>query len=187
AQFDIDGAEGINFNPYMGEGCMQSLVDEKNPGRAIVGLCYTSNPSARQVQDVKLESEELYWEFMAQNILNWAEELGITDDAGLVMAAAHEKPKGSGKIYSHHLSRVREIVGDKLWFLIPGIGIPGIGTQGSFIEETVKTAYSGPGTIAINSSSGIIFASSGDDYAEAAGKEAQKLSSQIIGSVRSTK
>lgn len=175
AHFDIDCAEGMNFSPYMGKDCMEHLVDENHPGRTIVGLCYTSNSSARQVQDLKLESGEYYWEFMAQNILNWAEELRITDNAGLVMAAAHEKPKGSGEIYSYHLSRVREIVGDKLWFLIPGIG-----TQGGFVEETVKMAYQGPGSIAINSSSGIIFASTESDYAEAAAKKAEDLQNQII-------
>jgi orotidine-5'-phosphate decarboxylase len=164
----------MNFSPYMGKDCMASLVDESNPGRAIVGLCYTSNPAAREVQDVKLEDGMLYWEFMAKTILSWAEDLGISEDAGLVMAAAFENPKGSGRIYSKHLSRVREIVGEKLWFLIPGIG-----TQGGFVEETVKASFYGEGSIAINSSSGIIFASSGEDYAEKSAYEAKKLRDQI--------
>jgi len=85
--------------------------------------------------------------------LQWAKELGIVADAGLVMASAYENPKGSGNIYSEHLVRCRQLVGDKLWFLIPGIG-----TQGGFVEETVRASYKGPGSIAINSSSGIIFA-----------------------------
>ncbi len=174
AQFDLDGVDGMNFSPYMGKDCMQSLVDPKNPGRAIVGLCYTSNSSAREVQDVRLESGDLYWEFIAKTTLKWAEELGVAEDAGLVMAAAHEYPKSSGDIFSFHLKRVRELVGDKLWFLIPGIG-----TQGGFIEQTVHASLSGPGSIAINSSSGIIFASSGEDYAEAAAVKAQELNNQI--------
>ena len=88
------------------------------------------------------------------------------------MAAAYQI---GGIIYSYHLSYVREeIVGDKLWFLIPGVG-----TQGGFIEETVKAAYVGAGSIAINSSSGIIFASSGEDFAQAAAKKAKALRDQI--------
>jgi orotidine-5'-phosphate decarboxylase len=66
------------------------------------------------------------------------------------------------------------MVGDKLWFLIPGIG-----TQGGFIAETVKAAYAGPESIAINSSSEIIFASSGEDYAEAAAQKAKELRDKI--------
>jgi orotidine-5'-phosphate decarboxylase len=150
-------------------------VDKDHPEKAIVGLCYTSNSSARQVQNVRLESGEFYWEFMAQKILTWAEELGIVENAGLVMAAAHEKPEDPGAIHSYHLSRAREIVGEKLWFLIPGVG-----TQGGFVEETIKASYYGPGTIAINSSSGIIFASAGYDYVEFAAGKAEELRDQII-------
>lgn len=175
AHFEIDGIDGMNFSPYMGKDCMEWLVDENNLGRAIVGLCYTSNPSAREVQDVVLSDGRVYWEFMAATILKWAEELEIIENAGLVMAAAYENPKGSGNIFSRHLSRCREIVGNKLWFLIPGIG-----TQGGYIEETVKTSYAGPGSIAINSSSGITFAvTTGPDFAEGAAREAKKLRDQI--------
>ncbi|MCG2698495.1 orotidine-5'-phosphate decarboxylase [Candidatus Parcubacteria bacterium] len=174
AHFEIDGVDGINFSPYMGSDCMEYLVDKGNNGRAIVGLCYTSNLAAREVQDIKLADGRHYWEFIADRTLNWAQKFEIVENAGLVMAAAHEYPKGSGKIFSFHLSRGREIVGDKLWYLIPGVG-----AQKGFVEETVKTAYVGPGSIAINSSSGIIFASQGDDFAEAAAYEAKKLRDQI--------
>jgi len=174
AHFEIDGVDGMNFSPYMGKDCMEQLVDKDHLGRAIVGLCYTSNSSARKTQDVKLSDGRFYWEFMAEITLRWAEELGIAENAGLVMAAAYESPKDSGNIFSKHLSRCREIIGDKLWFLIPGIGI-----QGGFIAETIKVSYLGPGTIAINSSSAITFASLGEDFAEAAGGAAKKLRDQI--------
>lgn len=174
AAFGVYKADGMNFSPYMGRDCMAALVGPESVGKALVGLCYTSNPAARQVQDVKLSDGRCYWEFIAEITLQWAKELGVVEDAGLVMAAAFEHPKGSGKIFSEHLSRARKIVGDKLWFLIPGIG-----TQGGFIEETVRAAYTGPGSIAINSSSGIIFASSGEDYAKAAAEKAEELRDQI--------
>lgn len=171
AHFEIDGADGINFSPYMGSTCMSSLYDSRYPGRAIVGLCYTSNPEAREVQDVKLADGRMYWQFMAENILRWSKEFGVNENAGLVMAAAHEK---DGKIFSFHLSHGRKIVGEHLWFLIPGIG-----TQEGFIEETVQASYVGPGSISINSSSKIIFASALVDYAVAAGGEAESLRDQI--------
>ncbi len=174
AQFELDGVDGMNFSPYMGKSCMEPLFDPNNPGRAIVGLCYTSNPEAREVQDIILDNGQPYWEFIAKKIWQWAFDIGINENAGLVMAAAYENPKGSGKIFSQHLSRCREIVGNDLWFLIPGIG-----TQGGFVKETVKSAFAGAGSIAINSSSGIIFVSDGEYFAEVAGKEAKKLRNQI--------
>ena len=169
------GADGMNFNPYMGKDCMAALVSEENMGKALVGLCYTSNPDAREIQDLIIFTDgNPLWEHIAIKTLRWAEELGVVADAGLVMAAAYENPKGSGQIYSEHLTRCRQIVGDKLWFLIPGVG-----AQGGFIAETVHTAYVGPGSIAINSSSEINFASSGEDYAEAAGEKARELRDKI--------
>lgn len=174
ACFDLLGADGMNFSPYMGKDCMAALVDKNNLGRALVGLCYTSNPDARQVQDLWNVSGGAYlWEYFAAWILQWARELDVVENAGLVMAAAH-KPMTGPSIYSWHLTRCRELVGDNLWFLIPGIG-----TQGGFIEQTVKTAYMGPGSIAINSSSDIIFASSGTDFEEAAAKKAKELRDAI--------
>ncbi len=174
----LDMVDGMNFSPYMGKDCMQFLVNkEKYPGRALVGLCYTSNKSAREVQDIMVihgDTKRPYWEFMGICIHNWASELGVIKDAGLVMAAAHKDPKDPEKIFSYHLSRVREIISDRLWYLVPGIG-----TQGGFVEETIRTAFVGPGSIAINSSSGITFASAGEDYAKAAAREAEKLRDQI--------
>lgn len=174
AHFEIDGVDGMNFSPYMGKDCMEYLFDKSNPGRAIVGLCYTSNPSARETQDVVLNDGRFYWEFIAETIQKWAFDIGINENAGLVMAAAYENPKGSGEIFSQHLSRCRKIVENNLWFLIPGIG-----TQGGFVEETVKSAFTGSGSIAINSSSAIIFASDGEDFARAAAKKAKELRDQI--------
>jgi len=158
--FELDDADGVNFSPYMGKDCMAGLVDPNNLGRALVGLAYTSNPASREVQDVLLADDRPYWQFMAACIAIWAEELGVLENAGLVMAAAYEKRKDSGQIYSDHLRQARNIVGNDMWFLIPGIG-----TQGGFVRETVKAAFRGYGSIAINSSSGIIFA---DDPGRAA-------------------
>jgi len=173
AHFELDDADGITFNPYMGFDCMEALVNEKTRDRGIVGLCYTSNLSARQIQDVKLMNGRYLWEYIAEKILEWSQKLGITENTGLVMAAAYEFPKGSGEIFSWHLKRARHIVGDKLWFLIPEIE-----TQEGLVKETVEAAYAGPGSIVINSSA-IIFASSGDDFAEAAAKKAKELRDEI--------
>jgi len=174
AHLEIADFDGMNFSPYMGKDCMSGLVDKNKPGKALVGLCYTSNPAAREIQDLIVESGQRLWEVMAEKTLKWAEELGVVENAGLVMAAAYENPKGSGKIYSEYLYKCRGIVGNQLWFLIPGIG-----TQGGYIAETVKMSFTWAGSIAINSSSDIIFASKEADFAEVAAKKAEKLRDQI--------
>jgi orotidine-5'-phosphate decarboxylase len=169
AHFELDGVDGMNYNGYMGKDTLRSLVDPRWPGRALVGLGRTSNPEAWEVQDRLLTDGRLVWEAMVQDILNWSTEFGVLENAGVVMGAAHADNRigRRGMIYSEHLARARTNVGNKLWFLIPGIG-----TQGGFIEETVLAAYTGSGSIAINSSSGIIFS-------EDPAAEARKLRDQI--------
>ncbi|MFA6190165.1 MAG: orotidine-5'-phosphate decarboxylase [Candidatus Staskawiczbacteria bacterium] len=165
-------ADGITFSPYMGMDTMEALVDVDNPdSKGLVGLCYTSNPKARQVQDILMVNGRPSWEHYADCILNWAAILKVGSSAGLVMAAAYEKRKGTGDIYAKHLVRARELVGNKLWFLIPGIG-----TQGGFVGETVRAAWAGYGSMAMNSSSGIIFA---EDSAFAARTLRDQINSAI--------
>ena len=166
------GFDGMNFCPYMGRDTMSALARSDRPDKALVGLAYTSNPDAREMQNPLLHGGQPYWEYTAECIFGWAQELGVVEDAGLVMAAAHKNPTlknsdGPETVYSGHLTRAREITGDLLWYLVPGVG-----TQGGFAEETIRAGYRGPGSLAVNSSSGIIFA---DDPAE----EARKLRDQL--------
>jgi len=172
ASFEKYGADGMNFSPYMGKSCMKALYDEKNPGRALVGLCFTSNPDARETQNVLLADGDMYWQFIAKRTLQWAGELGldVLNNAGLVMAAAYADKVNPEIIHKEHLEICRKkIVGNKLWFLIPGCG-----KQGGLMAETIISSYYGPGSIAINESRSIIFASKDDDYLFAAAKAAEK-------------
>lgn len=171
ACFEKYGVDGMNFSPYMGKSCMKALYDENHPERALVGLCFTSNSDARQTQNIQLASGDFYWEYIAKCTLGWAEELGpgALNNAGLVMAAAYENKDQPGIIHSEHLLSCRKIVGNKFWFLIPGIG-----KQGGLLKETIQASFIGYGTIAINESRSVIFASKGEDFALVAGKVAEK-------------
>ena len=171
AHFLLDGVDGMNYNGYMGSDTLKALVDPKYPGRALVGLGRTSNPAAWRVQDRLLADVRIVWEAMVRDILDWSTEFGVLENAGVVMGAAHKSPYTSEPIYSRHLVKGREIVGNQLWFLIPGIG-----KQGGFVEETVKAAYAGAGSIAINSSSAI---SESDDPGTAAKKTRDEINLYI--------
>jgi len=80
-----------------------------------------------------------------------------------------------GATYPEEAKRIRELAPD-LPFLIPGIG-----AQGGDLEGSVKAAKTknNDGFI-ISSSRGILYASSDDDYAEAARREVEKLNSEIL-------
>lgn len=190
-----DSVDGMNYNPYMGNDCMKQLLRPNLMATAgIVGLGRTSNPSAWQIQDAPISIPGYYrmWEYVVHCIWKWAEEFGGLINAGVVMGAAHpaellkkcihyaeEQEEGRFVgIYSHHLKRARELAGNDLWFLIPGVG-----KQGGAVLETVRASFAGYGSIAINSSSGINFASAGRDFAEAAAKEAKRTRDEINSSL----
>ena len=57
--------------------------------------------------------------------------------------------------------------------------VPGVGAQGGSLEDVCRYGMTGDCGLIVNSSRGIIYASNGDDYAEAAGREAAKLAAQM--------
>ncbi|MFA6386814.1 MAG: orotidine-5'-phosphate decarboxylase [Candidatus Paceibacterota bacterium] len=179
AAFHRDKVGAMNFSPYMGKECMSDLFDPMYPGRGIIGLGYTSNPSGRPMQEVRLASGEMYYQFVMRNILEWSYEIGINENGGLVVGAAYDR-WGEGQPYTEHLKNCRKIVGDKLFLLVPGIGaqIKGV-DQALFVEATVRDGWAGWGSMIINSSREIIYASNGLDFAEAAAFQAEKLHLEI--------
>ncbi len=156
--FSYLDADAITVSPYLGAEALQPFLKEVNKG--IFVLCRTSNPGAGEFQDLPVNGEPLY-KFVARRVAN---EWNKNDNCALVVGAT----------YPDELSEVREIVGD-----MP-ILIPGIGTQGGDVEKTVKAGKDSRGKgMIINSSRGIIFASKGADFAEAARRETEKLHNLI--------
>ena len=80
----------------------------------------------------------------------------------------------AGATYPEELGEIRKIVGDT------PLLVPGIGAQGGDLAGVLKNGLTANKTgLAINSSRGIIYASNGEDFAEAAGKAAKELKDQI--------
>jgi orotidine-5'-phosphate decarboxylase len=161
AIFDDLGFDAITVNPYLGHDALQPFLDYKEKGIFI--LCRTSNPGAGDFQTLSCITERgnmpLY-RIVADKAAAW----NTNGNIGLVVGATN--PGELKLIREHH----------------PGMPllIPGIGAQGGDLELTVKNGQDNGGAgILINSSRQIIFASSGDDYAVAAGKAAREMRKQI--------
>ena len=147
-------ADAITVHPYLGAEALQPFLARAEKG--IFVLCRTSNPGAGEFQDLSVNGEPLY-RFVARRV---ASEWNKNGNCGLVVSAT----------YSDELREVRGVVGD-----MP-ILVPGIGTQGGDVEKTVSAGKDSRGQgIIINSSRDIIFASKGEDFAEAARRETEKL------------
>lgn len=156
--FDYLGADAITLHPYLGKEALKPFLDRENKGCII--LCRTSNPGAGEFQDLTKEGKPLY-QIVAENV---AKDWNYNDNCGLVVGAT----------YPAELTIVRRIAPD-LPFLIPGIG-----AQGGDVEKTVKAGVDRYGKRAIiNSSRSIIFASTGQDFAQIARKAAVTLKEEV--------
>ena len=76
------------------------------------------------------------------------------------------------------LTQVRNIVPDS--FLL----VPGVGAQGGSLEEVCRYGLNNDCGLLVNSSRGIIYASNGTDFAEAAAREARKLQQQMAACIK---
>lgn len=151
------GCDAITVSPYMGLDSVQPFIADKNYGAFV--LCLTSNEGSKDFQYRTTEDKKMY-EFVAEKVSGWDNHR----NCGLVVGATH----------SDEMAAVRKISG-AMPFLIPGIG-----AQGGDLESAVKINFDGQKVNAfINSSRAILYASGGNDFAEAARKAAIAMKNQI--------
>ena len=156
--FERFGADAVTLNPYMGRDSAQPFLEYND--RGCVFLCHTSNPGARDFQELLIDGAPLY-QHIARTI---ADDWNADGNCALVVGAT----------FPEELKIIRGIVGD-----MPLL-IPGVGAQGGDVEAVVKNGKTADGTgLMVNSSRGILYASRGADYAEAAAQAARELRDQI--------
>lgn len=156
--FETLNADAVTVNPFLGKDGIDPFLEYKNKCSFI--LCRTSNPSATDFQNLKIENESLY-EIVAKKIKEW----NIFDNCGAVVGAT----------YPNELKIIREILGNETAILIPGIGV-----QGGDVEKTIVYGTNKNGENAIiNSSRGIIYADINEDFSTASRNEALLLRNKI--------
>lgn len=156
--FDRYQADAVTVNPYMGGDTLDPFLKYKDKG--VIILCRTSNPGARDIQDLVCGGEKVYRIIAQKASGDW----NYNGNVALVVGAT----------YPDELKEVRTTVGD-----MPLL-VPGIGAQGGDVEKAVTNGRDGNGAgMIINSSRGIIYAGSGVDFAEAARTAAVELRDEI--------
>lgn len=152
-------ADAVTVNPYLGHEPLEPFFAHKDKG--VIVLCHTSNPGAKEIQDVPVDGGEQLYKFIARAA---AEKWNKNGNCCLLVGAT----------YPEELAEVRAIVGD-----MP-ILVAGIGAQDGDLEKTVRGGLdSKKRGLILNASRSIIFASRGDDFAEAARKKAEELHGAI--------
>lgn len=161
--FDRLGADVITVNPYFGGGSLEPFL--KRTDKGVFVLCRTTGANSGEIQDLIVQDEVLGPVPLYQSVARRAaDSWNANSNVGLVM----------GALTPDELKIVRGIVGD-LPFLIPGVG-----KQGGLPKDVVPRAIDSRGWgFIINSSRDIIYASNGDDFAEAAGIKARETNEDI--------
>ena len=178
AQAYLDPAGDFNFDaitvaPYMGEDSVKPFLQV--PDKWVVLLALTSNPGARDFQNLEITGgattdgmgaarttglEKHLYEQVLRTSGQWG------DDQNMMYVV--------GATRAEFLSDVRRIV-PKHFLLVPGVG-----AQGGSLEEVVRYGLLPDECgLLVNSSRGIIYASSGEDFAQAAGEAAKKLAGEM--------
>ena len=159
--FERYGADAVTLSPFMGFDSVQPYL--KHHGKGAFLLCRTSNPGGDDLQNQRLASVEgqpLLYEHIAKLAQGpW----NVNGQLGLVVGAT----------YPAEIERVRSLA-PTLPLLIPGVG-----AQGGDAVATIKAGYRQSqglttGAVIVSSSRAILYASSGDDFVQAARNEAMR-------------
>lgn len=157
AAFQDLEADAVTVAPYMGEDSVSPFLEWE--GKWTVMLALTSNGGSKDFQMMELADGSKLWECVLKTSTKWAGP----DKMMYVVGAT------KGEMFG----RVRELVPDS--FLL----VPGVGAQGGSLEEVCRHGMNSQCGLLVNSSRGIIYASAGEDFAEAASSEARKLCDEM--------
>jgi orotidine-5'-phosphate decarboxylase len=154
--FERYDADAVTLSPFMGFDSVQPYL--KYPGKGAFLLCRTSNPGGADLQGQRLSSvpgNPLLFEHVASLAQGpW----NLNGQLGLVVGAT----------YPAEIEAVRRLAPH-----VPLL-IPGVGAQGGDAQATVRAGWRPGAPIVVNSSRAVLYASSGQNFAEAARLEALK-------------
>ena len=153
-ELDIDS---LTVAPYMGEDSVSPFLGYE--GKWVILLALTSNKGSHDFQLTADADGERLFEKVLRTSRKWAGADKMMYVVGATQGQAFEG--------------IRQIVPDS--FLL----VPGIGAQGGSLEEVCKYGMTKDCGLIVNSSRAIIYASNGDDFAEAAAKAAEDVQKKM--------
>ena len=163
ALFDELGVDAATVNPYLGGDAVEPFLEREEKAAFI--LCRTSNPGARDLQDLLVsapgggEARPLF-EMVAEMARRW----NSRGNVGLVVGAT----------YPEELGRVRRLC-PEMTFLVPGVG-----AQGGDVAAVIGNGLDKGGRgLIINVSRQVLYASREKDFAVAAARAARQLRDEI--------
>ncbi len=156
AFFEDLNFDSITVAPYMGHDSVEPFLEF--PDKHTILLALTSNSGASDFQTKKLQGVELY-----KQVLKRSTEYINAENLMYVVGATQ----------ASYLAEIRKLVPDH--FLL----VPGVGAQGGSLAEVCQYGLNDKVGLLVNSSRGIIYASQGKDFGEAARAKAMELQHEM--------
>lgn len=155
--------DSITVAPYMGEDSVTPFLEYKN--KWVILLALTSNKGAFDFQTSEIGSivEKGRGMKLFEKIIETSKKWGTPDNMMYVVGATK----------AEMLLDIRKMIPDN--FLL----VPGVGAQGGSLQDVAKYGMNKQCGLLVNSSRGIIYASSGEKFAEVAREEALKLQKEM--------
>lgn len=155
--FEYLDVDAVTVAPYMGEDSVTPFLGYE--GKWVILLALTSNKGSHDFQLIRDENGNRLFE----NVIKKSQEWASPDEMMYVVGATQ------GQMFEY----IRRVA-PKSFLLVPGVG-----AQGGSLEEVCRYGMIDDCGLLVNSSRGIIYASTGRDFAEVAGAEAKKLRDQM--------
>lgn len=152
-QMDFDA---LTVAPYMGKDSVTPFFNFEN--KWVILLAHTSNEGSSDFQLFGTSERKLYEEVILKS-----QQWGTAENLMYVVGATR----------ADKIGEIRKLAPD-YFFLVPGIG-----AQGGDLNEVSKYGMNKQCGLLVNSSRAIIYASSGEDFAEAARREAKKVAMEM--------
>lgn len=155
--FEGTQVDALTIAPYMGEDSVTPFLTY--PGKWAVLLALTSNKGSNDFQlTADTEGERLF-----ERVLRVSQQWGTDEQMMYVVGATQ------GKLFED----IRRIA--PRHFLL----VPGVGAQGGSLEEVCRYGMTPRCELLVNSSRGIIYADSSEDFAKVAGEKARELQEEM--------
>ena len=156
AFFERMNFDAVTVAPYMGEDSLRPFLEFKD--KWIICLALTSNAGHADFQKIESNQKRLY-ETVIERVCRWGNEENLMFVVGATRA--------------EDVAHIRSLIPNH--FLL----VPGVGAQGGSLKDVSAAGLNAHCGLLVNSSRGILYASSQEDYASAAAAEAQKLQGEM--------
>lgn len=157
--FEESKVDALTVAPYMGEDSVTPFLQYE--GKWVVLLALTSNKGSHDFQLMKDNNGERLFEAVLRTSKQWG-----GDDANMMYVVGATQ----GSLFKD----IRAIVPHH--FLL----VPGVGAQGGSLQEVCKYGLTDECGLLVNSSRGIIYADSTENFADVAAQKARDLQQQMV-------